>query len=177
DATSDTTIVVREGESFDFSTLDCESPYQIIGLAYDGPEELTDAEVIAGAFEFESPEVAGCFSLSENVIEVNVPDNLREGEGPGEDDLLFQASELTIRPNPAVNYLQLQYELPRTSSGTIRLEVFDITGRPLFSRQFESRGGLNEHQLDITGLGAGMYVLRISQGSKTISRRFVKGRR
>jgi hypothetical protein len=78
-----------------------------------------------------------------------------------------------LHPNPAVDRLVVSFRLPNNSPA--RLELFDITGRMLASRDVENAGtGLRE--MDISQglhLAAGVYSIRLRQGGQAAVARAV----
>lgn len=78
-------------------------------------------------------------------------------------------------PNPFTNGVTVHVSVPEGSSGSVRLELFDATGRrvrtlvdgPLTS---------GNHTFDVVGegLAAGAYVLRLQSGERVKSVKLVK---
>jgi hypothetical protein len=75
--------------------------------------------------------------------------------------------EFDMFPNPATNFLYIQ--LP-TGTSEAQVGVFDYTGRQVNS----SKVTLTNNQLDVSGLAAGMYIIRISADGKIGAQRFIK---
>ncbi|GAB4402443.1 MAG: hypothetical protein OHK0039_00460 [Bacteroidia bacterium] len=57
------------------------------------------------------------------------------------------------------------------SGQPLRVSLVDITGRPVLQTTWQSRAAIQEEQLDLTQLAAGLYILHIQQGSQRIVRR------
>jgi len=72
-------------------------------------------------------------------------------------------------PNPAVGALRLSYTL--ATAERARIEVLDAAGRRVADRDLESMPG--EHVVSFEGaaLSPGVYVLRLTQGSRTVTAR------
>lgn len=102
-----------------------------------------------------------------STLTVNVVEPLTMGIG--EDDSL---SALSIWPNPARE--QLNIALDSRISGTVHIEVIDLSGRSVLTRQDRIGAGNNRVQLSTGSLPAGLYALRITNGSSTITQRFVR---
>lgn len=79
---------------------------------------------------------------------------------------------LSIWPNPARE--QLNIAMDSRTSGTVHIEVIDLNGRNVLARQERIGTGNNRIQLSTEALPAGMYALRITNGSGTITQRFVR---
>jgi hypothetical protein len=76
---------------------------------------------------------------------------------------------LTIYPNPASNYLYVNFE---TGNGAnAKLTVTDISGRTII--QNTTGNNLNTTQIDISGLDSGNYFLKIESDNAVSIKRFV----
>jgi len=80
------------------------------------------------------------------------------------------STSLQVFPNPATDLVQLHFT---AAAGTnIRVQLFDLTGRPVReSREISAAPGMNEIRLGTDGLASGMYLLRINAGSEAINRK------
>lgn len=74
-------------------------------------------------------------------------------------------TEIQLFPNPARNVINVQ-------SNTVinNLEIIDLTGKKLTN----IKPNLAHHEIDITGLKSGMYILKIYSPSGLATKRFVK---
>ncbi|MBN2537278.1 T9SS type A sorting domain-containing protein, partial [candidate division WOR-3 bacterium] len=81
---------------------------------------------------------------------------------------------LLVGPNPvAVGHATLRYSLPAAGAATVSL--FDASGRSVLSRGFAAaRDGALE--LDVRGLGAGIYLARLESGARAATVKLVVGR-
>lgn len=77
------------------------------------------------------------------------------------------SEELSIYPNPAVNQFQVSYN--RVSAEPALLELSDLAGRILERRSLES--GLSQLSFDVSGLGSGIYFIRISSPEGSVSKK------
>jgi hypothetical protein len=68
--------------------------------------------------------------------------------------------------NPSRSLLQVAFTLP--SSARARLAVLDVTGRAVFSRDVAGDG---RHQIEVGTLRSGVYLVRLTQGSRSEVRR------
>ena len=92
-----------------------------------------------------------------------------------ESTLLFgrnNGSELSIRPNPAVN--ELEVVVPNNLNAGAMIQIMDMNGRKLYASRIEE--GANLMQLDLLSmnLSAGVYTLSIQDGATVLTKRFVK---
>ncbi|MEZ4789882.1 MAG: PKD domain-containing protein [Flavobacteriales bacterium] len=79
---------------------------------------------------------------------------------------------ISLWPNPARELLNIA--LDSRTAGSVRLEVVDLNGRIVLERQEQLNLGGNRLQLGTEDLPAGLYALRISQGTNVITQRFVR---
>jgi hypothetical protein len=78
-----------------------------------------------------------------------------------------------LRPNPAVRNLSVAFSLPDASPA--RLEVLDIAGRMLLERQVGTLGA-GSHVVELSqarALPAGIYLVRLTQGGRSLTTRGV----
>jgi hypothetical protein len=88
-------------------------------------------------------------------------------------------ARLTVRsnaPNPFANATALRIGLP--AAGTATVEVFDVAGRRVASRQVAVNAGWNEIAFDGRddagrALASGVYFYRVRAAAETITRKFV----
>lgn len=74
-------------------------------------------------------------------------------------------------PNPANDHTNIQFTTP--SDGIFRIELFDILGKSAYGESMNAKRGLNTKRLDITGLTPGVYILSVSNGSRTLTQKLV----
>ncbi len=74
------------------------------------------------------------------------------------------AGEVAVSPNPAGSFLNIQ--LPETGIGPLDVQVFDAQGRMVLLATGQ--------RLDVHGLAAGMYSLRVVVGERVYVGKFVK---
>lgn len=80
----------------------------------------------------------------------------------------------TLYPNPARDHVSLSLE--GTASERAEVEVFDVLGRRVLYRdKGVQAAGLRQHRLDLSGIPAGLYVVRATaESGATTTRRLVK---
>lgn len=79
---------------------------------------------------------------------------------------------ITIYPNPAHDILNLGIE--SSPGGIINSSVYNLSGRLLMRKDYESGIGLQNIQLDISDLAPGSYFIKITQANTTSTQRFIK---
>lgn len=84
---------------------------------------------------------------------------------------LQELPELELFPVPAIGLLNVRAGLEGGRWTEIR--VFNMTGQEIFQRGFIWNG---ETSVDVSGMQPGLYVLRLKQGSKLATKRFLVSR-
>jgi hypothetical protein len=78
----------------------------------------------------------------------------------------------SITPNPGRGVLRVSFVVPR--AGAVRIEMFDLLGRRIGARELPaSSAGEQSIQLAAGALPASVYVVRLTQGSESVSARAV----
>jgi len=81
-------------------------------------------------------------------------------------------SSLELWPNPVSDAITLS--LQSTHSSRVQVSILDLNGRVVFSISDPVGAGKNLVTVPVEALTNGMYVIRIGDGTNTVSRRFVK---
>ena len=75
--------------------------------------------------------------------------------------------ELIVNPNPVVDNLNLTYTCE--VSGDLTATVYDLSGRPIFSKNFGNQPkGVFKGQLNLGGLKSGSYILKVGNGHQKV---------
>ncbi len=83
---------------------------------------------------------------------------------------ISQDHGVKIYPNPTTNLVTVGVNLPETNS--IKIEMLDMLGRMVNAMVPGKKGaGTYRFQMNTSHLGAGMYLIRISIGDKTITKK------
>ena len=83
--------------------------------------------------------------------------------------LVLEQSQIMIYPNPVVDKLYIDF--PQSLSGeTIQVQLFDLEGRKLHSKEVQGYGA----ELDVRELPSGLLILQMSTGSEVIRKRVKK---
>ena len=76
---------------------------------------------------------------------------------------------LNVYPNPAQDFLNVQFDLVK--SGNISFELFNTMGQSVHFEQLGLRNeGSNIHQLNLTDLSKGIYLLKVNNGINSSTR-------
>ena len=83
-------------------------------------------------------------------------------------ELLTEQKEVNVFPNPVEEYLIIQ---SKDLKGEIDITIFDSAGKLV---KFNSIQHDHQSHLDVSGLSAGIYFIRIHQGGEVLKKQFVK---
>lgn len=109
--------------------------------------DTTYTATSSGAYSVLSTNQFGCTTLSDTVNVTIV--------GVGELDNLTQ---LNVYPNPATDKLSVSITLQ--SNADLALSLYDMSGRMVQQQNIKVQAGNTNHQLDISALDSGMYLLQ-----------------
>ena len=88
-------------------------------------------------------------------------------------ELISDAFSMSMYPNPASQFTQLEVNLKNSSKYII--DMFDMLGKTVYSQQFNGSTGKNVLNIPLNGLDAGMYLVKVNvNGSVLTSRLIVK---
>lgn len=74
---------------------------------------------------------------------------------------------ISIYPNPATNILNVNVN----GSDISAVQIVDLNGRQVFSKSFSN---LSEAQINVNELSTGMYLINITSGDNTVTKKFLK---
>nr|HPR61877.1 T9SS type A sorting domain-containing protein [Prolixibacteraceae bacterium] len=80
-------------------------------------------------------------------------------------DHFFEKNSIKIFPNPFVDYCNIVFNMPR--SGGILVNINDLTGKRIVSKELFIEQGLNN--LSLSGLMMGAYIVNINSKSSLIN--------
>ncbi len=154
---------------------------------------LTDSAgclVIEGTPDFDGPDTLNLGISVTLTIQPNIPINFSfpNSEFPGNyfleikesgacDDItstrdLSQDVDFSIIPNPANDFAQLNVNSSLT--GRFQLRIFNVLGQSMSEEAIHLFQGENQIPLNMNGLSKGIYLINLSQGNRSITRRLVK---
>lgn len=73
---------------------------------------------------------------------------------------------ITVYPNPAKTEINVAF--PNSYAGAMNLSVYDLTGKLLINKRFETV--YNYEKLDISSLASGYYIVQLESGNGKVSR-------
>lgn len=84
----------------------------------------------------------------------------------------FSKENLSVWPNPVNNTLNIA--LKNTSGpSAYTMELYDLQGRSVMTKKFDAVGQQNQ-QIDTSNLQPGMYILKLTNGATSISKKIIK---
>lgn len=122
---------------------------------------------------YDQPE--GVYNVPFKRMRVNfVSDNWDQNEGFSLEYYAIDAVEdyngiedLTVYPNPATDYVNVEFSIPQSEKVTFQL--LDLTGKMLKQSSLDGVVGANQYRFGIQGVAKGMYLLEVVTASgKTV---------
>mgnify|MGYP003805799403 CR=1 FL=1 len=78
---------------------------------------------------------------------------------------------IQLFPNPA-NY-ELNVTFNSDNNETAVINIYDLTGRMVFTKNFQSAQGRNTYTLNTSDLSKGVYILTLENGGKMLNQKLV----
>lgn len=86
-------------------------------------------------------------------------------------NVVQKVSGLTLFPNPAKSWVQIDFE---GKTDKVLLQVYDVKGQLILNEESKMQKGAISKQLSLDNLGKGIYVVKVLDGSTVYTERFVK---
>ncbi|PLX10382.1 MAG: neutral protease [Marinilabiliales bacterium] len=80
---------------------------------------------------------------------------------------------LMVYPNPVQDYLK--FSITSRSNEEFSVGVYNIMGQQILSDKGISGVNISEHQIDVSSLNSGTYIVKVSVNGNVYNRKFVKG--
>ena len=84
-------------------------------------------------------------------------------------DNIALSTSLNVYPNPNDGNFNVQFAL--TSNSTVTAQVFDVTGKAIYSNTFNGVVGSNKLAIDMKGVAKGMYMVKLTTAEGTANRK------
>ena len=81
-------------------------------------------------------------------------------------NLMSKKSQVLIYPNPSMN--ELNIEIPEITNQNLKISIYSITGELII------QDIIFDKKIDISSLSNGMYILKIENGTKNFTAKFIK---
>ncbi len=95
------------------------------------------------------------------LVELTSTTSLEENQG-------YAIKKLNIYPNPAKNFINIDYEL--RNDDTVEISIFDLTGKVIANYSSNESGKINR-QFNIDGLPEGLYMIRFASNDEVQTRK------
>ena len=82
----------------------------------------------------------------------------------------FALEDFSVYPNPSQGEFTIQFGT--ATSTAVQLKVFDIRGRTLVQKNYETSGQFNQ-TLDLQNLASGVYLLEVGDGSRSMTKKII----
>jgi subtilisin-like proprotein convertase family protein len=83
----------------------------------------------------------------------------------------YSLSNVSIYPNPSNGVINVRFET--TSNDLVKIELFDLQGRRVYRSNHTSNQALFDESIVTGKLSNGIYILNVSQGNKSTTRRII----
>jgi len=85
---------------------------------------------------------------------------------------LISGLDVNLYPNPLADEISYQFNLE--ASAHITIEIFDVLGKSIYSKELDVNKGNHLLKIDLSGISKGMYVFKISDGTAQILKKITK---
>ena len=134
--------------------------------------EIAELEVLAEGNDL----VASCsrsILIANGILEYNepilLPNEMFKSTKVARNNSFVNSSQLNIYPNPASQWITVEYDLQLIGNTSAVLNIIDATGRVV--KSMELRGNKNSVIVDLTNLQKGIYFCNIVSSKHTFSRK------
>ncbi len=161
---------IDEGD-FNFPDNDCKGKARHHKFVFHHLDSLNDADhvVIIGDGD-EKPPVFEKEITGKNGEKVFV----YKRSGPEREKLKIESSAksvINLYPNPNDGKFSLNFHTDK--KGELTVKMYDTQGKEVYSEMIKDFNGDYSKQLDLSNKGKGNYILKIIQGNKTMTEKFV----
>jgi photosystem II stability/assembly factor-like uncharacterized protein len=133
-----------------------------------------------------SPAVEGMANVRVDMLKLREADNVvlaaTHGRGlftcefkldiyDGVKDLVQENSRLKIYPVPAGEFVNIEFEMRTTE--TVRIIMTNVSGKVVMDWEFAGSQGLFNERLDVSRFPEGVYVMQVSSGNDSMSKKIV----
>ncbi len=131
------------------------------GVPIFGAHDSIYVTLESGQYIVEITDSNGCSTLS-------IPyDHIYQGTSTN----IIKLVDLAVQPNPAYDYLDVQFKMPKTAS--LRISISDLGGKVIYQEHYGTYNDIYNNRLDLNQLSNGMYILQIIIDGEVISKKFI----
>ena len=171
--TAGTILQVSETDQLDFSGLSA-GTYRVYGINFTG-----DFLAAPGDFITDNDLASNCYSLSENSVTII----LENGAGLAEQSPILNRTpgnrnhadlDIQVYPNPVRDRIMVQFEWKVAQVETVNLRLIDQNGRIIQQQNISAQVGLNTHELNLSMLPEGLFMIQLQSADYQGKERFIK---
>ncbi|MFK7907216.1 MAG: T9SS type A sorting domain-containing protein, partial [Chitinophagales bacterium] len=120
--------------------------------------------------------IKGCSSSNNPIVYNNNTGNhfSKQGETILLDKEKNNEGKMTVFPNPASNELMVKYEAAENTK--VSVELYSLEGKKVGTQSIEALKGENTIRLNTSQLPTGMYLLKVNESNRHLSKRVVISR-
>lgn len=108
--------------------------------------------------------------VSPNAVASHLATGSYLGSCTNKQQLAGTSTDLTLYPNPTKGHINVEFELSITDE--LYLQVYDSFGRLVYEEEFVENTGTYLHQINVSNLSNGVYLLRLNGSTVNQSSRF-----
>ena len=90
---------------------------------------------------------------------------------PGSAELVENAANVSIYPNPASNYLNCTFN--NITEKQVKVKLLSLVGKCMFADELKLISGKSEIEIDISGIPAGIYIFTVNYGDNQINKKII----
>lgn len=80
-------------------------------------------------------------------------------------------SQLKLFPNPASDYLNINFEMEK--SGMVNINIFDIQGKLIIAAEYNLGKGNHHKMINLSKFESGMYIINAKINGQNVSEQFI----
>ncbi len=158
-------------EDFNFSDNDCKEKVRHHKFIFHHLDSLSDADhvVIMGDEDEQPPvfekEITGKHGEKVFVYKRSIPEKEKSQVESA------NKSEINLYPNPNDGKFSIRFHADKKAE--LHIKIYNAQGKEVYSETLKDFSGDYSNQFDLSGKGKGNYIIKISQGTKTMTEKFV----
>ncbi len=150
------------------------------GTKYVNHDSETSSNPATWNFQWIAPDAGtgevtfyGAFTVSKPVTKTSALTVQQASPVAVEDkDKLADQVQLALYPNPVQRVLTIRMETRENLD--LQVSILDLSSQPLLLKMIQLQSGITDHQLDMSSLPSGIYLLKISDEKRSFSRKIIK---
>lgn len=132
------------------------------------PTEVDYIQVIVGANATATPPVPANIATSNIIFDNYVSRAVATSNLLSVEDFIPKTQAVSIYPNPTSNLLNIN---TNGAANIDAVQIVDLNGRQIMTKSFDN---VSDAQINVGELSSGMYLINISSGDQTITKKFLK---